>query len=85
MDTTALTIIGSVISIATITIAILKISFEKNKDITMQATQTTELKVKLATIEKELLEIKNLILTNNEQTCKLEKRVFILEQKTGGK
>ena len=49
----------------------------ENKKIIKQ----TELEVKLANIEKELIEIKALLVSANKKYETLEKRVFILEKK----
>jgi len=49
----------------------------ENKKIIKQ----TELEVKLANIEKELIEIKALLVSANNKYETLEKRVFVLENK----
>ena len=49
----------------------------ENKKIIKQ----TELEVKLANIEKELIEIKTLLVSANNKYETLEKRVFVLENK----
>lgn len=53
----------------------------KNKDSENQKLiKQTELEVKLASIEKELIEIKSLLVSANNKYETLEKRVFILER-----
>ena len=75
MDTTV------TISIAMLIIALLSFTYSKYRNTTTQAIQTTELQVKLANIEKELTDIKAMLVCSNEKYFALEKRVFMNEQK----
>lgn len=81
MNTIALTIIGSVLSISMLVIAILNYVSKQNEQRQNKDIQLTELTMKLANIEKELIEIKSMLTSNCERNESLEKRVFILENK----
>lgn len=63
MDQTAL-LLGTIVSIAMLIIAILGFSLNKSKADKESSNQQTELKVKLLNIEKELLEVKAIVLTS---------------------
>jgi len=73
MDTAVLAIIGSVLGIAMMVIAILNFYTNKNNRANDVAIQQATFNEKLLSIEKELVEIKALLVTNNERYLALER------------
>ena len=81
MDGTTGIVLTIIFGLVALVLGILNyISKNKEAD-NKRIAEETELKVKLASIEKELIEIKGLLLTSTEKYETLEKRVYILEQK----
>lgn len=81
MDGTTGIVLTIIFGLVALVLGILNyISKNKEAD-NKRIAEETELKVKLASIEKELVEIKSLLVTANDKYEILEKRVFILEQK----
>ena len=81
MDGTTGIVLTIIFGLVALVLGILNyISKNKEAD-NKRIAEETELKVKLASIEKELIEIKGLLLTSTEKYENLEKRVYILEQK----
>ena len=81
MDGTTGIVLTVIFGLVALVLGILNyISKNKEAD-NKRIAEETELKVKLASIEKELIEIKGLLLTSTEKYENLEKRVYILEQK----
>jgi len=70
MDTTALVIIGSIISIASLILAILKMSRDSAHQNQKFLIEQAVIQEKLSTITKELLEIKQLLSENEGQIQK---------------
>lgn len=67
MDTTVLVIIGSIISIASLIIAILKMSKDSSNQNQQFLIEQAVIQEKLATITKELIEIKCMLSKSEEQ------------------
>jgi Na+-translocating ferredoxin:NAD+ oxidoreductase RnfG subunit len=84
MDGTTGIVLAVLGCLTTIILGILNYSTKKNEREEQQVIKQAELSIKLNSIEKELIEIKNLLVANAEKYETLEKRVFILEQKKGG-
>lgn len=81
MDGTTGIVLTIIFGLVALVLGILNyISKNKEAD-NKRIAEETELKVKLASIEKELIEIKGLLLTSTEKYETLEKRVYILEQR----
>jgi hypothetical protein len=88
MDGTTGIVLSVVFGLVALVLGILNYITKKNETDSQKIAKQTELEVKLANIEKELVEIKALLVTSNNKYETLEKRVFILEQeksKKGGK
>jgi hypothetical protein len=88
MDGTTGIVLSVVFGLVALVLGILNYITKKNETDSQKIAKQTELEVKLANIEKELVEIKALLVASNNKYETLEKRVFILEQeklKKGGK
>lgn len=85
MDGTTGIVLSVVFGLVALVLGILNYITKKNETDSQKIAKQTELEVKLANIEKELLEIKALLVTSNNKYEALEKRVFILEQKKQSK
>ena len=88
MDGTTGIVLSVVFGLVALVLGILNYITKKNETDSQKIAKQTEFEVKLANIEKELCEIKSLLVTSNNKYEMLEKRVFILEQekaKKGGK
>ncbi len=88
MDGTTGIVLSVVFGLVALVLGILNYISKKNEVDNQKIAKQTELEVKLANIEKELYEIKSLLVTSNNKYETLDKRVFILEQeklKKGGK
>jgi len=88
MDGTTGIVLSVVFGLVALVLGILNYITKKNETDSQKIAKQTELEVKLTNIEKELVEIKSLLVTSNNKYEMLEKRVFILEQekaKKGGK
>jgi hypothetical protein len=83
MDGTTGIVLSVVFGLVALVLGILNYISKKNEADSQKIAKQTELEVKLANIEKELVEIKALLVTSNNKYETLEKRVFILEQKGG--
>jgi hypothetical protein len=81
MDGTTGIVLTVIFGLVALVIGILNYISKKNETDSQKIAKQTELEVKLASIEKELIEIKGLLLTSTEKYETLEKRVYILEQK----
>lgn len=81
MDGTTGIVLTVIFGLVALVIGILNYISKKNETDSQKIAKQTELEVKLASIEKELIEIKGLLLTSTEKYENLEKRVFILEQR----
>lgn len=81
MDGTTGIVLGVIFGLVGMVIAILKYISDKQKREDEKLVKQTELTIKLANIEKELAEIKTLLITNTKKYTELERRVFILEEK----
>lgn len=81
MDGTTGIVLAVLGCLTTIILGILNYSTKKNEREEQQVIKQAELSIKLNSIEKELIEIKKLLVANAEKYETLEKRVFILEQK----
>ena len=81
MDGTTGIVLTVIFGLVALVIGILNYISKKNETDSQKIAKQTELEVKLASIEKELIEIKGLLLTSTEKYENLEKRVYILEQK----
>jgi Na+-translocating ferredoxin:NAD+ oxidoreductase RnfG subunit len=81
MDGTTGIVLAVLGCLTTIILGILNYSTKKNEREEQQVIKQAELSIKLNSIEKELIEIKKLLVANVEKYETLEKRVFILEQK----
>ena len=83
MDGTTGIVLAVLGSLTAIVLGILNYSTKKSEREEKQMIKQTELSIKLNNIEKELIEIKKLLVASVEKYQALEKRVFILEQKGG--
>ena len=81
MDGTTGIVLTVIFGLVALVLGILNYISKKTEADTQKIAKQTELEVKLTNIEKELLEIKALLVTSNNKYETLEKRVFILEQK----
>jgi hypothetical protein len=80
MDGTTGIVLSVVFGLVALVLGILNYISKKNEADSQKIAKQTELEVKLANIEKELVEIKSLLVASNNKYEMLEKRVFILEQ-----
>jgi hypothetical protein len=85
MDGTTGIVLGVIFGLVTLVLGILNYSNKRNNIDSQRVAKQTELEVKLANIEKELIEIKALLVSSNNKYETLEKRVFYLENKKGEK
>jgi hypothetical protein len=85
MDGTTDIVLGVIFGLVTLVLGILNYSNKRNNIDSQRVAKQTELEVKLANIEKELIEIKALLVSSNNKYETLEKRVFYLENKKGEK
>lgn len=81
-------VIATIVALVTIIVAVARAVTEKNRCERDHAIKQTELGVKLANIEKELIEIKAMMtsaLKNyenvNKEIAALDKRIMLIEQK----
>lgn len=81
MDGTTGIVLTVIFGLVALVLGILNYISKNKESDNKRIAEETELKVKLASIEKELIEIKGLLLTSTEKYETLEKRVYILEQK----
>jgi len=79
MDGTTGIVLAVVFGLVTLVLGILNYISKKNECDNQKTIKQTEFDIKLSNIEKELVEIKSLLVTSNEKYETLEKRVFILE------
>lgn len=77
MDTTALVIIGSIISISSLILAILKMSRDSSHQSQKFLIEQAVIQEKLATITKELLEIKKLL---SKSECQIQKNTMDIRE-----
>jgi len=85
MDGTTGIVLSVVFGLVALVLGILNYISKKNEADSQKIAKQTELEVKLANIEKELVEIKSLLVISNNKYEMLEKRVFILEQEKSKK
>jgi hypothetical protein len=81
MDGTTGIVLGVILGLVTLVLGILNYVSKKNECDNQKIVKQTEFDIKLANIEKELIEIKSLLVASNEKYETLDKRVFVLEQK----
>lgn len=81
MDGTTGIVLGVILGLVTLVLGILNYVNKKNECDNQKIVKQTEFDIKLANIEKELIEIKTLLVASNEKYETLDKRVFVLEQK----
>lgn len=81
MDGTTGIVLGVILGLVTLVLGILNYVSKKNECDNQKIVKQTEFDIKLANIEKELIEIKSLLVASNEKYEALDKRVFVLEQK----
>lgn len=79
MDGTTGIVLAVIFGLVTLVLGILNYINKRNQCDTEKTIKQTELQIKLENIEKELVEIKSILVTSNEKYEKLEKRVFKLE------
>lgn len=79
MDGTTGIVLGVIFGLVTLTLGILNYINKRNEADTNREVKQKEIEVTLANIQKELVEIKALLITANTKYETLEKRVFILE------
>jgi hypothetical protein len=79
MDGTTGIVLGVIFGLVTLTLGILNYINKRNEADTNRELKQKEIEVTLANIQKELVEIKALLVTANTKYETLEKRVFILE------
>lgn len=79
MDGTTGIVLAVIFGLVTLVLGILNYISKKNECDNQKVIKQTEFDIKLANIEKELAEIKSLLVASNEKYETLEKRVFILE------
>ncbi len=80
MDGTTGIVLSVIFGLVALVLGILNYISKKNESDNKKIAKQTELEIKLANIEKELIEIKSLLVTANNKYETLDKRVFILEQ-----
>lgn len=80
MDGTTGIVLAVIFGLVTLVLGILNYITKKNECDNQKGIKQAEFDIKLANIEKELVEIKSLLVTSNEKYGLLEKRVFVLEQ-----
>ena len=83
MDGTTGIVLAVIFGLVTLILGILNYINKRNDCDNEKLMKQTEFEVKLANIEKELIEIKSLLVTSNEKYERLDKRLFILENKKG--
>jgi hypothetical protein len=81
MDGTTGIVLGVIFGLVTLVLGVLNYVNKKNECDNQKIAKQTEFDIKLANIEKELIEIKSLLVASNEKYETLDKRVFVLEQK----
>ena len=81
MDGTTGIVLAVIFGLVTLILGILNYINKRNDCDNEKIIKQTEFEVKLANIEKELIEIKSLLVTANEKYERLDKRLFILENK----
>lgn len=79
MDGTTGIVLAVIFGLVTLVLGILNYISKKNECDNQKVIKQTEFDIKLANIEKELAEIKSLLVASNEKYETLEKRVFVLE------
>lgn len=79
MDGTTGIVLAVVFGLVTLVLGILNYVNKRNGCDNDKIVKQTELQVKLVNIEKELAEIKSLLVASNIKYESLDKRVFILE------
>ena len=81
MDGTTGIVLTVIFGLVALILGILNYATKNKENENKKIIKQTELEVKLANIEKELIEIKALLVSANKKYETLEKRVFILENK----
>jgi hypothetical protein len=81
MDGTTGIVLAVIFGLVTLVLGILNYISKKNECESEKIVKQAEFEIKLANIEKELIEIKSLLVASNEKYEKLDKRLFILENK----
>lgn len=81
MDGTTGIVLAVIFGLVTLVLGILNYINKRNDCDNEKIIKQTEFEIKLANIEKELIEIKSLLVTSNEKYERLDKRLFILETK----
>ncbi len=81
MDGTTGIVLTVIFGLVALILGILNYATKNKENENKKIIKQTELEVKLANIEKELIEIKALLVSANNKYETLEKRVFILENK----
>lgn len=81
MDGTTGIVLAVIFGLVTLVLGILNYISKKNECESEKIVKQAEFEIKLANIEKELIEIKSLLVASNEKYEKLDKRLFILESK----
>lgn len=81
MDGTTGIVLTVIFGLVALILGILNYATKTKESENKKIIKQTELEVKLTNIEKELIEIKALLVSANNKYETLEKRVFILENK----
>ncbi|NLL64132.1 MAG: hypothetical protein GX241_07915 [Ruminococcaceae bacterium] len=81
MDGTTGIVLTVIFGLVALILGILNYATKNKENENKKIIKQTELEVKLANIEKELIEIKALLVSANNKYETLEKRVFVLEKK----
>lgn len=81
MDGTTGIVLSVIFGLVALILGILNYATKNKENENKKLIKQTELEVKLANIEKELIEIKALLVSANNKYESLDKRVFILEKK----
>ena len=81
MDGTTGIVLTVIFGLVALILGILNYATKNKENENKKLIKQTELEVKLANIEKELIEIKALLVSANNKYETLEKRVFVLENK----
>ena len=79
MEATSLIIIGSIVSITSLIIAILKLANEKAISSQKVSIEQAILSEKLLNIEKQLVEIKSILCSSENKHKELDKRMSAME------
>lgn len=85
MDGTTGIVLAVIFGLVTLVLGILNYINKRNECDNEKIVKQTEFEIKLANIEKELIEIKSLLVSSNKKYEQLDKRLLMLEMEKKGK